>query len=106
MDHELIDEIDETGKFIRVIDKSIAHRDGLWHKSVHVWIVNANNQILLQYRCSEKKFFPDFWDASFAGHIGAGENSLTTALREGKEELGIDVDLSKMEFIFTNKEKY
>ena len=105
MEHELIDEIDENGKFIRVVDKSIAHKEGLWHKSVHVWIVNDNNEILLQYRCADKSFFPDVWDASFAGHIGAGEDSLTTAIREGKEELGINVDTSKIRFIFTNKEK-
>ena len=104
MEHELIDELDENGNYKGIIDQAIAHRDGLWHRSVHVWIVNDNNEILLQYRCANKKFFPDVWDVSFAGHVGVGEDSITSAIREGKEELGIDVDTSKMQFLFTNKE--
>jgi isopentenyl-diphosphate delta-isomerase type 1 len=106
MEHEMIDYLDEkTGKVIGVIDKSIAHRDGLWHRTVHVWIVNDNNQILLQQRCAKKKFYPNIWDVSFAGHIGAGESSMTTAIREGEEELGIQVDVKKLKYLFTNKEE-
>lgn len=104
MEHELVDRLDQKGNIIGVIDKAIAHKEGIWHKSVHVWIVNDKKEILLQYRCADKKFFPNYWDASFAGHIGAGEDSVTTALREGKEELGIDVNESKLQYLFTNKE--
>jgi len=101
----LIDKLNRNGRKIGIIDKAIAHKKGIWHKSVHVWIVNDENQILLQQRCSYKKFFPNVWDCSFAGHVGAGETSIISAIREGQEELGIDVDTSKMEFLFTNKEK-
>lgn len=73
---ELIDLLDENGNMIGTIDKAIAHRDGLWHKSVHIWMVNDKNEILLQHRCAEKNFFPNFWDCSFAGHVGAGEESI------------------------------
>jgi len=106
MEHEMIDHLNEkTGEVIGVIDKAVAHRDGLWHKSVHVWVVNDNNQILLQQRCAKKKFFPNVWDVSFAGHVGAGEDAITSAIREGEEELGINLDTDKMKYLFTNKEK-
>lgn len=106
MEHEMIDHLNEkTGKVIGVIDKAVAHRDGLWHKSVHVWIINNNNEILLQQRCADKKFYPNVWDCSFAGHVGAGEDSITSAIREGEEEIGITVDTTKMKYLFTNKEK-
>lgn len=104
MEHEMIDQYNIRGEKIGVVDKQIAHRDGLWHKSVHVWIINGNGEILLQYRCSDKSLYPDTWDASFAGHIGEAESSIDAVLREGKEELGIDVDLEKLEYIFTNQE--
>lgn len=104
MEHEMIDEYNLKGEKIGVIDKGIAHKEGLWHKSVHVWLINDKNEILLQYRCADKKLFPDTWDCSFAGHIGAGESSIQTVLREGKEELGIDVNLENLKFILTNKE--
>lgn len=104
MAKEMIDEYNLRGEKIGVVDKDVAHEKGLWHKSVHVWILNNDNQILLQYRCSDKKLYPDTWDCSFAGHISAGESSVEALLREGKEELGIDVDLNNLEYILTNRE--
>ncbi len=104
MEHEQIDEYNKLGEKIGVVDKEIAHRDGLWHKAVHVWIVNDNNEILLQYRCAEKSLYPNLWDCSFAGHIGVGESSIEGLIREGKEELGIEVDLEKLEFVMTTVE--
>ncbi len=105
MVHEMIDEYNKIGQKIGIVDKEIAHRDGLWHKAIHVWIINDKNEILLQYRCSEKKLYPNLWDCSFAGHISAGETSIEALAREGKEELGIDVDLEKLEFVMTSVEK-
>ena len=104
MAKEMIDEYNYRGEKIGVVDKDIAHEKGLWHKSVHVWLINDKNEILLQYRCAEKKLYPNTWDCSFAGHISAGENSIQAVQREGKEEIGIDVDLEKLNFILTNRE--
>jgi len=105
MEHEMIDWLNEKGEVVGTIDKAVAHKDGSWHRSVHVWVINNKGEILLQKRCADKKFFPNVWDVSFAGHVGAGESSLISAIREGKEELGINVDTTKMKFLFTNKEK-
>jgi len=105
MIHEIIDQYNCVGEKIGTVDKKIAHEKGLWHKSVHVWIINDKNEILLQYRCTDKKLYPDTWDVSFAGHINSGESSIQAVIREGKEELGIDVDLDKLSYVFTNKEE-
>ncbi|MBQ7917415.1 MAG: NUDIX domain-containing protein [Clostridia bacterium] len=106
MEHELIDYYDENGTHLGVIDKAIAHSKGLWHKSVHVWIVNDTKQVLLQKRCSQKKFFPNFWDCSFAGHIGAGETSIISAIREAKEEIGLTIEDAELNFLFTEEQEY
>lgn len=105
-EHELIDLLNEQGQIVGTVDKAVAHRDGLWHRSVHVWVLNEKNEILMQKRCEQKKFFPNHWDVSFAGHIGAGETSSITAVREGEEELGIDLKESDLKFLFTIKEKF
>ena len=97
MKNEIIDQYNYIGEKIGTVDKEIAHQKGLWHKSVHVWILNDKNEILLQYRCADKKLYPNTWDVSFAGHISAGESSIDAVIREGKEELGIKVDLNKPE---------
>ncbi len=80
-----------------------AHRKGLIHKGVCVWIMNSKNEILLQTRNSHVKF-PNMMDISFSGHIKAGESSLEAAIREGKEELGIDLDIDKLQYLFTCRE--
>lgn len=101
---EMIDWLNEAGKKIGVVGRNIAHKDGLWHKSVHVWVVNDKGQVLLQHRCKEKRFFPSKWDCAFAGHVDAGENSLSTAIREGKEELGLKFHEEEFEFLCNIKD--
>lgn len=105
MEHELIDQLDEKGKYVGPIDKAIAHRDGLWHKSIHVYVINDKDEILLQQCCHSKSLYPDYWDISFAGHVAALEDSIAAVVREGKEELGIDVDFSKLQYLFTWQER-
>lgn len=81
--------------------KSEVHRDGLWHKTVHIWCINSRGEILLQHRSKEKKNFPDMWDISVAGHISSGESSEQGALREIKEEIGIDILVSDLKYLGT-----
>ena len=85
--------------------KSEAHRLGHWHKSIHAYLINDKNQILIQKRSADKDLYPNVWDVSFAGHVGAGENTKISAIRECKEELGIDLKDSEIKYIFTNPEK-
>lgn len=81
--------------------KSEIHRDGLWHKTAHVWCLNDKNEILLQHRSKEKKNFPNMWDVSAAGHISQGETPEDGAIRETKEELGIDISLTDLKHLGT-----
>lgn len=72
------------------VARSIVHRDGLWHRSTHIWILSrARASVLLQKRSLQKDTFPGRWDVSAAGHISAGDQSAVTAARELEEELGI-----------------
>ena len=43
MKKEMIDEYNRLGEKIGIVDKEIAHRDGLWHKAIHVLIINDKN---------------------------------------------------------------
>ncbi|MGV7468041.1 NUDIX domain-containing protein, partial [Mycobacterium kansasii] len=63
------------------------HRDGDYHRAVHVWIYcESTNELLLQKRSDCKDSWPGQWDISSAGHISAGDSSLITARRELHEE--------------------
>ena len=79
------------------------HRDGDWHRAVHVWITDGRGNLLMQYRSVSKDTFPSMWDVSCAGHMGTETDSVESAVRELKEELGLDVDanLLRKSFIRT-----
>jgi isopentenyldiphosphate isomerase len=100
---ELIDIYDELGQKCGTEEKLEVHRKALIHKGVCVWIINSNDEILLQTRNSHVKF-PHLMDISFSGHIRTGETALEAAIREGKEELGIDLDIDKLRYLFTCRE--
>lgn len=80
-----------------------AHRLGLWHRTVHCWIINKEGQLLIQKRAPNKDSHPDKWDISSAGHITAGKDSIITAIEEAQEELGVKLDTSDFELLFTYK---
>lgn len=107
MAEELFDILDENGKLTgKTKPRSQVHKDGDWHKTVHTWILNSKGQVLLQKRSKHTESFPDYWDISSAGHILAGHDSLQSALKELSEELGIEVALSEIKYIFTDKQSY
>lgn len=99
---EIIDILTPDGKSTgKTALKSEAHQKGLYHQTIHVWFYTDDKKILLQKRAAVKKVFPNRWDVSVAGHIGAGEKIESAAIREVKEEIGIDIkesDLFKVGF--------
>jgi len=106
---ELIDILDQDGNYTqKVALKSKAHTHGWWHPTVHVWCYDQSGKILLQQRGKNKKTFPLKWDVSVAGHIGAGETVEQGAVREAKEEIGIEISGGKLEKIgvFKSEEKH
>ena len=93
---EMLDLVNEQGDPIgRAVPRSEAHRLGLRHRTSHVWLVRRKNgvlEVLLQKRSDEKDSFPGCYDISSAGHIPAGGEFASSALRELKEELGITAE--------------
>ncbi|PMC33898.1 DNA mismatch repair protein MutT [Bacillus sp. UMB0899] len=63
--------------------------EGEYHIVVHVWIRNKKGEILVTKRHPDKTH-PNLWECT-GGSILAGEESLEGALREVKEEIGIDL---------------
>ncbi len=74
-----------------VLSKDEVHNRGLWHGSVHAWVVNSSGQLLLAQRAHTKVTDPGLWDMAVCGHLNTGENAIQAAIREGREEIGIDL---------------
>lgn len=80
-----------TGKTVKRSEFEI--KPNAYHIVVHIWINNDNNEWLISKRTPNKSF-PLLWECT-GGSALAGEDSLTAALREVKEELGIALDKNK-----------
>lgn len=91
---ELLDIVDEDGVPTgETVPRKDAHRLGIPHRTSHVWLLRIHNgktQVLLQKRSADKDSYPGCLDISSAGHIPAGEGFLESALRELREELGVE----------------
>lgn len=92
------------GKLTGVVkERNAVHRDGDWHGASHIWIWRKDAagevELILQLRAPQKDSYPDCYDISSAGHLDAGEDYLTGAVRELSEELGIDAKPEEMQFI-------
>lgn len=90
-----------------IITKSEAHKKGIWHGAIHVWIISTDRKkILLQKRCSQKRLFPNMWDISVGGHITTGEEPLNSVKRELNEELGLSFNDYEYIYVDTIKEMF
>lgn len=101
---ERIDVLDSNGrKTGDVRTRSEVHRLGLWHRTVHIWLFDENGDILFQKRAHDKENNPNLYDTSCAGHISAGDSSRESAIREIREELGLQKKSGDLEFLFEAK---
>lgn len=97
---ELIDILGRDGSATGLVKpKPDVHRDGDWHRAVHVWIITPDDRILVQRRALVKENNPGLWDVSCAGHISAGESVIDAAIREAQEELGIELDTGELKHV-------
>ena len=97
---ELLDIVDENGTPTgQTIDREEAHRLGIRHRTSHVWLARKHDgkiQVLLQKRSRNKDSYPGCYDISSAGHIPAGQGFVESALRELREELGIEAKAEEL----------
>ncbi|MBO0341267.1 MAG: NUDIX domain-containing protein [Bacteroidota bacterium] len=101
---ERVDILDEQGKPTgESCLKSEAHRNGLLHPTIHVWLYTPDGRVLIQQRGENKASHPLLWDVSVAGHVSAGEEVITAAIREVEEEVGLTISESDLEPLGTYK---
>ncbi|WP_319757710.1 NUDIX domain-containing protein [uncultured Sphaerochaeta sp.] len=73
----------------RIHQRGLPLGEGEYHVVVSVWTVNQDGKILITLRSEEKELFPGHWENT-AGSVMRGETSLDAALRELREETGIE----------------
>jgi len=89
---ELWDILDEFGnKTGKTVERGKPMKQGEYHLVIDVWIVNSNHEFLISKRIPSKYPDPGKWNP-VCGSAIAGEDSLSSALRETGEELGVTLE--------------
>ena len=93
--NEVFDIVDATDKVVDEASRSLVHERGLLHRAVHVYIQTRPGYWVLQKRSARKDLEPMLWTSSCSGHVDKGEEYLESAIRECKEELGLELVVPK-----------
>lgn len=98
---DVVNEHDEPLKRVASYDE--VYQEGLWHRGVHIVIYTPDKDIVIQKRAPTLSYHPDEIEVSVGGGVEAGEQPLDAVVREAKEELGITINKSKVQFIGKTK---
>jgi isopentenyldiphosphate isomerase len=91
MSEEIFDVVNELDQVIGKRPRSEVHRLGLMHRATHVLAFNQRGQVFLQKRSMNKDRQPGLWDSSASGHVDSGEDYDACAVRELREEIGLEI---------------
>jgi isopentenyl-diphosphate delta-isomerase len=94
---ELVDIIDEQGNVLKVVEKRLAHTEGLLHKCVISQVIDKDGRWLLVLQ-SKGKQYPGQYVSAIGGHITSGETEDEALKKEAFEELGLTGDI-KFEYV-------
>ena len=73
---------------------------GYYHLVVHVWIRNGKGEYLISQRSEDRPAFPLMWEC-VGGSAMKGEDSLSAALRETEEEVGVKLSSGDGKIIYS-----
>jgi len=96
--------VDINDNQIGTIEKIEAHKKGLLHRAISVFICNSKGEWLLQRRSFEKYHSSGLWTNTCCTHPSPAESNIDAANRRLFEEMGIKCQLIEL-FSFTYKEK-
>ena len=102
---ELVDKFDNKRQPLNISRERFEKIKGEYNQSVHVWIINSNNELLIQKRSETKRVYPGMW-AITGGAVDSGELPITALYREIKEELGITVTPDETELLLSLARTY
>lgn len=89
----LVNELDEP---IGLMPKLEAHEKAALHRAFSVFVLNDQNEILLQQRAHHKYHSPLLWTNTCCSHQRSGETNIEAGSRRLYEEMGFKTDLKEL----------
>ena len=91
---ELLNCCDANLNPIEPRDRDTVHKEGIWHKTSHVWMYDDEGYVYFQVRADADKLY-----TTASGHVDGNEEPEDTAVRETGEEVGVRILKDNLELI-------
>jgi isopentenyl-diphosphate delta-isomerase len=89
----LVNELDEP---IGLMPKLEAHQKAILHRAFSVFVLNDQNEIMLQQRAGHKYHSPLLWTNTCCSHQREGETNIGAGTRRLYEEMGFTTDIKEL----------
>lgn len=96
MKEEQVILVDKNDTPIGLMNKLEAHEKALLHRAFSVFVLNDNQELLLQQRAHHKYHSPLLWTNTCCSHQREGESNIEAGSRRLMEEMGMKVELTEM----------
>jgi isopentenyl-diphosphate delta-isomerase len=96
MKEEQVILVNEKDEPIGLMNKMEAHEKAILHRAFSVFILNDNNEVMLQQRAAHKYHSPLLWTNTCCSHQRAGETNIQAGKRRLYEEMGFEVELKEL----------
>ena len=99
--NEMVILVDKHDNQLGLMEKIEAHKKAVLHRAFSVFILNDNNELLIQRRALSKYHSPALWTNTCCSHPRDGESVLDAGIRRLNEEMGFETELySLLSFIY------
>ena len=94
--NEMVILVDKHDNQLGLMEKIEAHKKAVLHRAFSVFILNDNNELLIQQRALSKYHSPALWTNTCCSHPRDGESVLDAGARRLKEEMGFETKLDSL----------
>ncbi|MFT3795458.1 isopentenyl-diphosphate Delta-isomerase [Flavobacterium sp.] len=88
--------VNEQDQPIGLMPKLEAHQKAVLHRAFSVFILNDQNEIMLQQRAHQKYHSPLLWTNTCCSHQREGESNIEAGKRRLFEEMGFEAELTEL----------
>lgn len=85
--------VDDNNEVQGFMEKMEAHKKGALHRAFSIFVFNNKGELLLQQRARNKYHSGGLWTNTCCSHPVRGEETIDSAKRRLKEEMGFTTDL-------------
>lgn len=96
MEEEHVILVNEQDEAIGSMPKMEAHEKAVLHRAFSVFILNDQNEVMLQQRAAHKYHSPLLWTNTCCSHQRMGETNIQAGTRRLQEEMGFSAPLKEL----------